>query len=197
VNGVHDMGGVHGHGAIAVEPSEPGFHADWETKVWAMMRLCLRQGLFNTDEMRHAIERMEPARYLGASYYERWLTALETLVREKGVVGEGPIRPSGRNPRCEEPPTPRFKPGDRVRTRNLNRPGHTRLPGYARNRRGVVEEVYAPALLPDTNVGPKSRDWQPVYLVRFDSHELWGEQGHDRETVSASLFESYLEPDAS
>jgi nitrile hydratase subunit beta len=196
VNGVHDMGGTHGHGPVEVEPSEPVFHADWERKVWAMMRVCLNRGLFNLDEMRAAIERMEPARYLDASYYERWLTAMETLAQEKGVAGEGPIRPSGRNPRCETPPAPRFEPGDRVRARNLNRPGHTRLPGYARSRRGVVEDVYGPALLPDTNVGPSSRDWQPVYLVRFESRELWGEQGRDGETVSMSLFESYLEPEA-
>jgi nitrile hydratase subunit beta len=195
MNGVHDMGGTHGHGAIVVGESEPIFHADWERKVWAMMRVCLHRGLFNLDEMRNAIERMEPARYLSATYYERWLAALETLVREKGVAGDGPVRPSGRNPRRDVEPAPRFEPGARVRTRNLHRRGHNRLPGYARARRGVVEGVYPPALLPDTNADLASRDWEPVYLVTFDSRELWGDQGRDGESVSLSLFESYLQPE--
>src|SRR2546430_6432795 len=113
------MGGVQGFGPVLAEAEEPVFHADWEKKVWAMMRLCLRQGLFNTDEMRWAMERMEPVHYLSASYYERWLTGLATLLREKGVAAAGPVRPSGRNPESAAPSAPRFGPGDRVRTRNL------------------------------------------------------------------------------
>jgi len=193
VNGAHDLGGRHDHGPVVVEPDEPVFHAGWEGRVWAMTRLCLRGGLFNTDELRWAIERMPPARYLDASYYERWLTALETLTREKGVAGAGPVRPSGVNPSCEVPPRPRFRPGDRVRTRNRHPAGHTRLPWYARARHGTVERVQPATLLPDTNVGPASRDWEPVYSIRFESRELWGEQGRSRDAVVLDLFESYLE----
>src|SRR5215472_13325684 len=148
------MGGAHCHGAVVVEADEPVFHSAWEGRVWAMARLCLRGGLFNSDELRWGMERMPPARYLDASYYERWLTALETLAREKGVAGAGTGRPSGRNPACETPPPPRYRAGDGVRTRNIHPAGHTRLPWYARARRGVVERVHRPALLPDTNVGP-------------------------------------------
>lgn len=196
MNGVHDMGGGHGHGPLVVEPDEPVFHAEWEGRVWAMARLCLSRGLFNTDELRWAIERMPPVRYLDASYYDRWLTALETLAHEKGVVGDGPVRPSGRNPKCAAPPLPRFRPGDRVRTRHVHPAGHTRLPLYARARSGVIERVHPPALLPDTNVGPVSRDWQAVYSVRFESSELWGEQGRGGDAVVLDVFESYLEAPA-
>ena len=196
MNGVHDMGGAHGHGPLVVEPDEPVFHAAWEGRVWAMARLCLRAGLFNTDELRWAIERMPPAGYLDASYYERWLTAVETLAGEKGVTGPGPVRSSGRNPACATPPPPRFRAGDRVRTRNMHPAGHTRLPWYARAREGVVVRVHRPALLPDTNVGPASRDWEPVYGVRFESRELWGEQGHGGDEVVLDVFERYLETPA-
>jgi nitrile hydratase len=71
--------------------------------------------------------------------------------------------------------------------------GHTRLPQYARGRRGVVERLHRPALLPDTNVGPVSRDWDPVYAVRFESRELWGEDGRTGDAVVLDVFERYLE----
>jgi nitrile hydratase len=49
-------------------------------------RCCGGRGLFNSDELRNAIERLPPEQYLAASYYERWLGALEMLVAEKGVL---------------------------------------------------------------------------------------------------------------
>jgi hypothetical protein len=53
--------------------------------VYALAAILRRRGLFNDDELRDAIERLPPQRYLAASYYERWLGALETLTAEKGV----------------------------------------------------------------------------------------------------------------
>jgi nitrile hydratase len=77
VNGVHDMGGQHGHGSVVVEAQEPVFHERWEGRVYALMGLARARGLFNLDEMRRAIEQLPPARYLSSSYYERWLGAPE------------------------------------------------------------------------------------------------------------------------
>jgi hypothetical protein len=82
VNGVHDMGGQHGHGAVLVEAAEPVFHQPWEGRVYALMILARGRGVFNLDEMRRAIEGLPPAQYLGSSYYERWLAALEALLEE-------------------------------------------------------------------------------------------------------------------
>jgi hypothetical protein len=76
---VNDVGGQSGFGQVAVEPDEPPFHADWEARVYAMNVAMLRQGVYNLDQFRDAIERMPPAEYLAASYYERWLHAVETL----------------------------------------------------------------------------------------------------------------------
>ena len=86
MNGVHDLGGMHGFGPVEREKNEPPFHADWEARVYALATMLRRRGLFNSDELRNAIERLPPEQYLAASYYERWLGALEMLVAEKGVL---------------------------------------------------------------------------------------------------------------
>jgi len=84
---VHDMGGQTGFGPVpAGDGGEPPFHADWEARVYAMATVLRQRGLFNSDELRDAIERLPPAEYLAASYYERWLGAIELLVVEKGVL---------------------------------------------------------------------------------------------------------------
>ena len=192
MNGVHDMGGGHGHGPVIREENEPSFHQPWEGKVYAMMRLVRGQSLFNLDEMRHAIERMGQARYLETSYYEHWLAALETLVVEKGLVSGQP-RPSGPDPTDAPVLQPRYSLGQAVRTKNLNPPGHTRLPRYARAKVGTVDRISGPFLLPDANAHGGGHIWQPVYTVRFASAELWGEQGRPGDSVSIDLWESYLD----
>ncbi|HEY4439385.1 MAG TPA: hypothetical protein VGN14_02960 [Candidatus Elarobacter sp.] len=84
---IHDLGGAHGFGPLEIEADEPPFHHEWEARVFAINRLLLRAGVYNLDEFRDAVERMPPAEYLAASYYEKWLFGIETLVREKGLSG--------------------------------------------------------------------------------------------------------------
>jgi nitrile hydratase len=83
---INDVGGVQGFPAVTPEPEHEPFHADWEAHVFAMNIALIGQGVYNLDEFRDAIERMDPQDYLAASYYERWLSAIQTLVVEKGVV---------------------------------------------------------------------------------------------------------------
>jgi nitrile hydratase beta subunit len=119
MNGVHDLGGMHGFGPVEREPDEPVFHAPWEAVVVAIRRSRAIGRLFNIDEFRHSIERMEPAHYLGSSYYERWLDGLARVLVEKGVVTlkeleeraasfrarpEGPAAGSGQCPRGARTP---------------------------------------------------------------------------------------------
>ncbi len=87
MDGIHDMGGMHGFGAITREADEPVFHADWERRVFALDMLAetFIEGA-NIDAFRHAIERLEPATYLTVSYYEKWALALEALLVDAGVV---------------------------------------------------------------------------------------------------------------
>ncbi len=92
MDGVHDMGGMHGFGAIAREVDEPVFHADWERRVFALDLLAetFIEGA-NIDAFRHAIERLDPATYLTVSYYEKWAHALEALLVDAGVVTRAEI----------------------------------------------------------------------------------------------------------
>lgn len=193
------MGGMHGFGPVRVERDEPVFHATWEGRVLGMQVRTRR--LFHLDEFRHAIERIPAARYLNSSYYERWLTALETLAVEKGLVTREELtigRAGGPAPaapvRPADDPTPlraRFRPGDRVVTRRMHPAGHTRFPRYVRGRRGVVRSVNGPFLLPDANV-QGTRRWEAVYAVEFAARELWGDDAPAADSVCVDLWESYL-----
>ena len=86
MNGAHDLGGMDGFGPIDPEPNEPVFHGEWERRVFAMTVAMGFTGAWNIDMSRHARERMDPAEYLRASYYEKWLHGLETLLVEKGLL---------------------------------------------------------------------------------------------------------------
>jgi len=227
MNGIHDMGGMQGAGPIAPEHDEPVFHEQWEKKVFAMQTAVSGQGLYSGAEFRHAIERMNWIHYLESSYYEHWLTAIETLLSEKGIISReelearvkqvkehpevianfppsnGPdqlaSRPEkmvrqGGSIRREIATAPRFKPGDKIAIRNINPGGHTRLPRYIRGKRGTIEKVHSSFNLPDTNAHGQGKNPQPVYTVRFDAREVWGEQAAVRDTIYVDLWESYLEP---
>jgi nitrile hydratase len=91
MNGVHDLGGMHGFGPVVREADEPVFHHDWERRVFSLALATLGSGSFNIDEFRHTIEKIPPERYLASSYYERWLRALEAVLREKGVLADGEL----------------------------------------------------------------------------------------------------------
>jgi nitrile hydratase len=87
---INDLGGMAGFGPVPLEGDddlEP-FHADWEARVFALSRTLGRLGMYTIDEFRDAIERMPAQEYLAASYYERWLVAMETLLRERGVLAD-------------------------------------------------------------------------------------------------------------
>jgi nitrile hydratase len=97
MNGIHDLGGMHGMGPIDAETDEPIFHAEWERRMFALMLATFANGSFKGDEFRHAINRMEPAEYLNTSYYEHWLHSLERLLVEKGQVAPGELEAAWEN----------------------------------------------------------------------------------------------------
>ena len=142
MDGTHDLGGRQGFGKVRHTPNAPAFHEDWEVRVNSLYALAVRLGIFNMDEYRHAIERMEPRHYLTASYYERSLTGLATLCVEKGIVtreelerrarGLFPLSGKSAPGRSNVPARERFEPGDRVRVRLDYVPGHVRMPAYVR-----------------------------------------------------------------
>ena len=71
MNGVHDMGGMDGFGKVEPEPNEPMFHADWESRVLAMVRAMGAAGAVNIDTSRFYRETLPPHVYLSSSYYKK------------------------------------------------------------------------------------------------------------------------------
>jgi nitrile hydratase len=224
VNGVHDLGGMQDFGPVLREENEPVFHEPWEAAVVAMSRASRRAGLTNIDESRHGIERLDPVLYLESSYYERWLEREIMLLLEKGVITQdelesrtsffaghpdappeaavkGPLPEihrggdeAGDPYKREATAPPRFATGDAVLTRRMSPRGHTRLPRYARGRRGVVDRLHGVYVFPDTNAHGLGEQPQPLYSVRFEAAELWGETAEFAETIYLDLWESYLLP---
>ena len=212
MNGVHDLGGMEGFGPIPREENEPVFHADWERRMYGIARILLNQRLFTLDEYRHSIERIPPAVYLSAKYYEKWAIGATGLLLEKGLVkpsdlkGVKPIRlnptftldAKARGGSVFHHPSStvraRFKPGDKVIARNVNPHGNTRLPRYARGKRGVIQFDEGVFALPDAIAHGGGMIPQHVYSVRFAARELWGAKAPARESVAIDLWEEYLEP---
>lgn len=217
MNGPHDLGGQHGLGPVAPEPTEPYFYAEWEKRALGVTISCGAFGAWSIDESRHARENIPPATYLAASYYEIWIRALETLLQRHGFVSpaelaEGRMLEKGAEPKrvlkadmveavlakggpCDRPleTAPRFAAGERVRTRNFNPTTHTRLPRYARDKVGVVEAVQGSYVFPDDNAHGKGENPQWVYTVVFEGGEIWGDGAEPGLTVSIDAWESYLE----
>lgn len=217
MNGVHDMGGMHGFGKVEAEAGEPVFHAPWEGRVLALNRAMSHLRLWTIDAARFARESLPPDVYLRSSYYRKWLLGLQQQCVDRGLLSAdelaaghalhaaAPVRPAltaagvpatlSRGDFGRSPPRPaQFVPGAPVRTRNINPPGHTRLPRYARGRRGVVESVRGCHVFPDAAAAGDGDAAQWLYTVTFEARELWGEDADPTLTVSIDAFEPYLQP---
>jgi nitrile hydratase subunit beta len=217
MDGIHDMGGMDGFGKVVPEPNEPPFHAQWEGRVLAMQRALGYAGAWQIDVSRAAQERLPPQVYLTVSYYQRWELAMESNLIERGFAGADEIvaghalregKPLKRKLtasvvreamtrgsffRQAQAPA-RFKPGDRVRTRNIHPPTHTRLPRYARDRVGVIERAHGCHAFPDAVATDRGDNPQWLYTVVFDGRELWGADADPSVKVSIDAFEPYLDP---
>src|SRR5262245_52911813 len=88
MNGIHDMGGMHGMGPVQHEPeaTEPVFHEVWESRVYVLTRAVGAWRKWNIDTGRFYIEQIPPAEYLRMTYYEKWLTRMVTLLIKTGLV---------------------------------------------------------------------------------------------------------------
>jgi nitrile hydratase len=218
MNGVHDMGGMDGFGKVEPEPNEPVFHSEWEGRVMAMNRAMGATGTWNIDVGRFSREVLPPHVYLASSYYRKWFLGLEQMLLERGLVDADEIaaghalRPGkplkrgkfdvaavdrvmtrGSFSRPAQAPA-RFKPGDRVRARNIHPVSHTRLPRYVRGHVGVVERLHGCHVFPDTVVSGQGESPQWLYTVCFDGRELWGADADPTVKISIDAFEPYLDP---
>ncbi|WP_413729963.1 nitrile hydratase subunit beta [Sodalis sp. RH22] len=175
MNGIHDMGGLHGFGPVKVEADEPVFHSEWESRVFCITQLIDTLGIWNLDEHRHEIELMRPADYLDAGYYGRWLFAMERLLHCKGIVFNDELEnriaeywadvrhysqsaarqrnwplPASAEVRWgawrkEATVTPRYQLDQQVKVRNIHPAGHTRVANYIRGKEGIIVNVHEQA----------------------------------------------------
>jgi nitrile hydratase beta subunit len=216
VDGIHDMGGMQGFGAVAPEPDEPAFHERWEGRVFGMSLTLWATG-GPIGGMRPQLERIETGRYLASSYYERWENALEVMLAERGVLtpadvdrGVEGLRAGAQVPERSDPgmveavladmqPRPparpegghRFAAGQPVRVRRISTAAHNRCPRYVRGVSGVVQRLLPADWLPENeDLGEQRR--APCYTVSFAAADLWPDDGADH-TVLVDLWETYLE----
>jgi nitrile hydratase beta subunit len=222
VNGAHDLGGMHGFGPVEIEPDEPVFHHEWERRAFALTLATGFLGKWNIDQGRFAREQMPPAEYLATTYYEHWLFGLQKLLNDLGLVPDGelasrrsdPASPAApvpdlrqlaardvekalrtsRTSKADEEVPPRYKVGDRVVTANIHPLGHTRLPRYARGKRGVVTLDHGVWVFPDTAGNGLGRKPQHCYSVRFEARELWGDAAGGGDAVYIDLWDDHLQP---
>ena len=217
MNGVHDMGGMHGMGPVEYEKDEPVFHAAWEGRVYALNRALRAWRKWTLDTDRHGIEVLPPAEYLRMSYYERWATRMFEQVVQFGLVTKEELesgRPAPGTPKASPPLTaamssrflsrgipssddpkvrPLFKVGQRVRARNIHPAGHTRLPRYARGKAGTITRDHGVYSFPDTTAHFLGEKRQHVYSVRFAARELWGDSASPRDFIYIDMWDDYLE----
>jgi nitrile hydratase len=178
MDGIHDLGGMHGFGAVVAPGGEAPYHERWEARVFALHLLVELERLGARPGGRATREQMDPVDYLAASYYERWLWSVEQGLLRKGTIAAGEVE------RMME---------QRVRVRRMRPAGHTRCPRYVRGALGVVEGVRGAAELPDLAVYGKDAPVEAVYAVAFRSDALWGRGEEPPWTVALDLWESYLE----
>lgn len=213
-----DLGGRGGFGPVQPEPERTLWHETFEPKALALTLAMGATGSWNIDQSRAARETLPD--YAQLTYYRIWLAALEKLMAERGQLLPDELAAG----RMLHPPVPvprvlaaadvpaalargsaterpagtaaRFRVGDRVRTRAELPDHHTRLPGYARGRRGIVERVHGVHVFADTNSQGLGEQPQWLYGVVFDAGELWGADAQPGSKVAIDAWEPYLDADA-
>lgn len=212
-----DLGGQDVRDPVYPEAEDELFHAAWEPRVLALTLAMGAAGLWNIDSSRAARETL--AGYRGLSYYQIWLEGLEKLLLHSGAVqpeefaqgrmlhaavptsgvlhaGEVAAVLARGTPTVREPGLPaRYALGQAVRTVAAASPHHTRLPGYARGKRGVVERIHGVHVFADTHAQGLGEQPHWLYSVAFDEAELWGANRPSQSArVSVDAWEPYLEP---
>jgi len=210
-----DLGGHEGYGHVVPEAEGTPFHAPWEARVLALAIAMGYTRAWTIDMFRSARETLPD--YSVLSYYEVWFKGLLKLMAERGLITDEelasahalkPARPLERflkgadvaevlakgSPTVRPATAPAlFAAGDRVHTVSTRAPHHTRLPGYARGKLGVVERVHGVHVFADASAQGLGEQPQWLYSVAFDGRELWGEKSCEGLRISIDAWEPYLE----
>lgn len=172
--------------------------------------------------LRKGAEGMNPLDYFKYRYYEKWLGGISGFFVELGYVSQeeldaktaaylkrldAPLPPGGEtaideqvmeylrlgdSPKCDIDIEPKFGVGDIVTVRNPPPTEHCKLPGYLRNKQGVVDVVYEGAYNYFFPTGDGVGDPMPIYNVKFDSHDIWGNLTEPKTWIYVQIFEAYL-----
>lgn len=210
-----DLGGQAGFGAVQPEPEGELWHEAFEPRALALTLAMGATGSWNIDQSRAARE-TQPG-YAQLSYYRLWLAALQQLMAERGqllpdelaagrllhppvpvqrVLATADVPAAlARGSATERPArtTPRFQPGDRVRTDDRVTDHHSRLPAYARGKRGTVERVHGTHVFADAHAQGLGEQPQWLYSVVFDGAELWGADAQPGLRVALDAWEPCLQ----
>ena len=221
MDGIHDLGGKQGYGPVEVDESDVPFRHEWEGREWGISRSARVPGI-NIDWWRHCRELIMPEDYLGRPYFDSWaqtdfatylnagVLSMEEVISGKAVPGQldddeqAPVltmeqaiqadRNSAVRFDAEIEADPLFSIGHEVITSKHGHEHHTRLPQYARGRRGRVQDYNGAHIFPDlSSQGEKT--WQHLYTIVFEGSELWPEDEGRNNKIYLDLWESYLTAD--
>ncbi|WP_137924180.1 nitrile hydratase subunit beta [Cupriavidus sp. 2SB] len=174
--------------------------------------------------LRTGAEGMQPFEYFKYRYYEKWLMGISQFFIDREYITADELssrtafyaaKPDAAMPNLPNPAirqqieaylkqgdspyhdldgAPRFASGQSVRVADPDAVDHTRLPGYLRNKQGVIEAVYPGAYAYFVSTGPDGIGApMPVYRVAFAAEHIWGGDKSEPNTVIyADLFEAYL-----
>lgn len=217
MDGIHDMGGMHGFGAVD-RHNDYTFRADWQRKAFGIVEALAGVVPFNADMHRQALERISADEYLRHDYFEKWVMATETLLLQAGLVNESELK-SGKKefdvdmtnrapvgpkelvsafiagvplafPADSQPA--KFEVGQSVRV-TVNSPNHhSRVPRYLRGRIGTITHDAGVFQFADSVATGKGQCPQHCYTVTFSARDLWGASAEPGNTLCADLWESYL-----
>lgn len=220
MDSIHDLGGMHGFGAVAIEHEDYVFRHDWQRRSFGLAQALAGPVGFCADMHRHKIEQIDAIDYLRMDYFEKWAIATSELLKDAGLASEVELI-SGRKAfdidlEKHPPATPeallaamqagaelqfpteaspaQFAPGDTIRVRNDSPAGHTRAPRYVRGKIGTIIADVGVFQFADSVAAGKGPHPQHCYTVGFTAGALWGkdaEQASDR--MYLDLAEAYLD----
>jgi nitrile hydratase subunit beta len=169
---------------------------------------------------------MNPFDYFKYRYYEKWLGGISGFFVESGYVSQAELdtkttaylekldaplpqggEPAideqvmeylrvGDSPKCDVDIQPKFKVGDPVVVRNPPPVEHCKLSGYLRTKKGLIEVVYDGAYNYYFPTRDGVGDPMPIYNVKFDSQDIWGNLTEPKTWIYVQIFEAYLEAPA-
>nr|WP_295741885.1 nitrile hydratase subunit beta [uncultured Acidocella sp.] len=174
-------------------------------------------------DLRKGAESLNPFDYFKFRYYEKWLGGISGFFIANGYITEDELTREteailkgsnvtasggdssiddriqkylviGDSPKQDVPVTNRFQVGGKVLVNNVPAAEHTRLPGFLRDKIGVVETVYEGAYAYFCSTGDGIGPAMPVYCVKFDPKDIWGPMAEDGFYIYADLFDAYLSP---